>query len=101
MSTRKCKSFGEIGKRGKKIKIRKQSRQLSDRQQQWPVCLCRECRGELYRGDEFWQIEGAAVCGDCLETFARRYFAPCRTTGEEQLYEEEKREHYDADATVF
>ena len=65
-------------------------RRLTDRQQQWPVCLCRECRGELYRGDVFWRIEGAAVCEDCLEGFARRYFAPCRTTGEEQTREEEE-----------
>ena len=72
----------EIGSKGS-------PRRLEDRQRQRPVCLCRECRGELYRGDVFYRIEGAAVCEDCLEAFARRWFAPWRTGGEE-LSKEEK-----------
>ncbi len=36
---------------------------------------CSLCRGELYPGDPYFQLEGRAVCEDCLGRYARRYFA--------------------------
>ena len=63
-------------------------RRFADRQLQWPVGACSRCRAELYPGDVFWQIEGRLVCEDCLEGFARSYFAPCRTTGAELTQED-------------
>ena len=35
---------------------------------------CALCRGEIYPGDWYYRMEGAAVCEACLERFARRYF---------------------------
>ena len=84
MSTRNYKSFEFFKKRGLHIGIGEGIwRRLADRQLQRPVGLCRLCRGELYRGDIFWRIEGSLICEDCLDDFARRYFAPWRTTGED------------------
>ena len=37
---------------------------------------CALCRGELYPGDPYFELEGRAVCEDCLARYARRYFAP-------------------------
>ena len=102
MSTGKHKSFKIFGKRGTGIDTKEElPRRLTDRQLQGPVGLCRLCQGELYRGDAFWQIEGSPVCEECFGAFARRYFAPCYTTGEELTREEEIGTHHDADTTVF
>ena len=53
--------------------------------------VCGRCQGELYRGDGFWRIDGSLLCENCLENFARIYFAPCRMTGE-QLTQEDYRD---------
>ncbi len=37
---------------------------------------CCLCRGELYPGDPYFELDGQAVCEDCLGRYARRYFAP-------------------------
>jgi len=39
---------------------------------------CALCRGELYPGDEYFELEGRAVCEDCLGRWAKLYFAPQR-----------------------
>lgn len=36
---------------------------------------CSLCRGELYPGDPYFELEGGAVCEDCLGRYARAYFA--------------------------
>ena len=36
---------------------------------------CCLCRGELYPGDPYFELEGRAVCEDCLGRYARGYFA--------------------------
>lgn len=36
---------------------------------------CALCRGELYPGDPYFELEGRAVCEDCLGRYAKRYFA--------------------------
>ena len=36
---------------------------------------CGLCRGELYPGDPYFELEGRIVCEDCLGRYARRYFA--------------------------
>ena len=37
---------------------------------------CALCRGELYPGDPYFDLDGRAVCEDCLARYARQYFAP-------------------------
>ena len=36
---------------------------------------CALCAGELYPGDPYFELDGRAVCEDCLGRYARRYFA--------------------------
>ncbi|MDE6280557.1 MAG: hypothetical protein K2M15_01990 [Oscillospiraceae bacterium] len=36
---------------------------------------CSLCRGELYPGDPYFELEVGAVCEDCLGRYARSYFA--------------------------
>jgi len=37
---------------------------------------CSLCAGELYPGDPYFELDGRAVCEDCLGRYARNYFAP-------------------------
>ena len=46
------------------------------------------CAGELYSGDFYFELDGQAVCEDCLVHYARRYFAHRRR----QMRCEEERE---------
>jgi len=39
---------------------------------------CSLCRGELYAGDGYFELEGRVVCEDCLGRWAKLYFAPQR-----------------------
>ena len=36
---------------------------------------CSLCRGELYPGDPYFELDGRTVCEDCLGRYARGYFA--------------------------
>ena len=36
---------------------------------------CGLCRGELYPGDPYFELDGRTVCEDCLGRYARSYFA--------------------------
>ena len=36
---------------------------------------CSLCRGELYPGDPYFELEGRTVCEDCLGRYARQYFS--------------------------
>ena len=36
---------------------------------------CSLCRGELYPGDTYFELDGRTVCEDCLGRYARIYFA--------------------------
>ena len=38
------------------------------------VAVCRYCRGEIYRWESYYRVDGAAVCGDCLDELAREQF---------------------------
>ena len=40
-----------------------------------PAERCHLCQGELYPGDPYFELEGRAVCEDCLGRYARGYFA--------------------------
>ena len=42
-------------------------------------CVC--CSGEIYRGEDYFRIDGRAVCSDCLTAFAEDYFRLCKITG--------------------
>lgn len=46
-----------------------------------PVAWCRYCRGEIYRGEDYYRVEGRAVCTGCLERLAADYFCLCRIEG--------------------
>ena len=41
--------------------------------------LCYFCGGEIYEGDTVYVIDGQYIHEDCLEDFARGYFADCLT----------------------
>ena len=47
------------------------------------VVRCSLCGGELYDGDEFYAVNGAAVCEDCLADFAREEYRSFRLSGRE------------------
>lgn len=51
---------------------------LHDRQQEDPRFSCRQCGGELFSGEVYYDICEHPVCRDCLAVFARRYFRGCR-----------------------
>ena len=36
---------------------------------------CALCRGEIYRGEYFYELDGRKVCEACLERYARHCFA--------------------------
>lgn len=42
------------------------------------ILCCAECGGELFDREIYYDIGGCAVCRDCLDVFARRYFRCCR-----------------------
>lgn len=39
---------------------------------------CSLCQGELYPGEFYFELEGRAVCEDCLGRYAGWYFAAQR-----------------------
>ena len=49
--------------------------------QEGPAAWCRFCRGEIYQGEEYYQVDGQAVCTDCLDALARDYFRLYRVEG--------------------
>ena len=51
-------------------------RTLQDPQQRPAAGLCSLCGGELYPGDDAWQINQLLICGDCLPAYARQLLAP-------------------------
>jgi hypothetical protein len=36
---------------------------------------CALCRGCIFPGEEYYRLEGRAVCDCCLDRFARGYFS--------------------------
>ncbi len=40
------------------------------------ICSAPCAGGELYPGDPYFELDGRAVCEDCLARYARQYFAP-------------------------
>lgn len=47
-----------------------------------PAAYCTQCGGEIYRGEDYYRIDGQEVCTDCLAGFAEEYFRFCRVEGE-------------------
>lgn len=45
------------------------------------AAFCRYCRGEIYRGEAYYRVDGAAVCLDCLDELAREQFRLYRVEG--------------------
>lgn len=43
-----------------------------------PLYICRECGGEVFHGEVYYDVAGRLICRDCLPHFARRYFGGCR-----------------------
>jgi len=44
------------------------------------ICgYCGQCRCEIYDGETVYRVGGEYIHEDCLEDFAERYFADCRT----------------------
>lgn len=61
---------------------------LSSSQAQETVCAyCSQCCGEIYPGEEFYYIDGLAVCPDCLSQFAEHYFRLCLKCQKGESYE--------------
>ena len=53
-----------------------------------PVGECGRCGCEICRGEEYYWVNGEVVCEDCLEDFAREYFAAFLTRGGEKDWDE-------------
>jgi len=45
------------------------------------AAYCTRCRGEIYRREDYFRIDGRAVCTDCLAGFAEDYFRFCKIAG--------------------
>lgn len=52
-----------------------------DGRDEWPAAWCHYCRGEIYSGEDYYFVDGSAVCSDCLERLAADHFGLCRVTG--------------------
>ena len=55
---------------------------------QWvcEVCRCSRCGGEIYRGENYYCVDGFSICEDCLRPFAAwllRFY--CRVAGETKV----------------
>lgn len=46
-----------------------------------PAACCTQCEGEIYPGEDYYRVDGRAVCTDCLPRFAEHYFRLYRITG--------------------
>ncbi len=46
---------------------------------------CALCADAIYEGEEFYRINGEAICCSCLEDYARAAFAPFLCKGGEAL----------------
>ena len=62
--------------------LKKMFREILGRQKRLPTSEtvpCAMCRGEIYRGEYYYELDGRKVCRSCLERYARQYFAhQCR-----------------------
>ena len=47
-------------------------------------CICALCGDTVYRGEDYYRINGQSFCTGCLEDFARAYFAPYLSNHEEE-----------------
>lgn len=56
---------------------------LRDSQAAQPVAWCHYCGRGLYDDEEFYAVNGMAVCDACLAQFARGQYASCRMSGRE------------------
>ena len=54
---------------------------LVDSQEEPAAAYCCYCRGEIYEGEEYYCVDGQAVCTDCLDALARDQFRLCRVNG--------------------
>ena len=45
------------------------------------AAYCTQCGGEIYRREDYFRIDGRAVCTDCLAGFAEDYFRFCKIAG--------------------
>lgn len=59
---------------------RKTCKPAADRQQTPSFAVCGWCGGEIYLGQLYYEIEGKALCPECLPAFARSYFLSCLRT---------------------
>ena len=46
------------------------------------AAFCDKCALEVYDSDEIYIIDGFIICSECFESYAKEYFACCRTYGE-------------------
>lgn len=47
---------------------------------------CSLCGDTIYRGEDYYQVNGQVVCTGCLTEFAEGYFAPFLCTGGEDTW---------------
>lgn len=47
-------------------------RLINDLQEQKVIYSCDECKTEIYKGNEFYSIEGYNLCEDCYDEMQRR-----------------------------
>ena len=54
-----------------------------------PPLACSLCEAPIWDGEEFYRIDGNAICAECLPRFAEDYFADrALVRGEESQTEE-------------
>lgn len=50
-----------------------------------PAGYCGFCGGEVYEGDTVYRIDGQLIHENCLEDFAKDYFADCEEVVELEI----------------
>jgi hypothetical protein len=56
--------------------LKRLKKHWEDRQEERPAGECVCCGGELYGWESVYVLDGDLVCPDCLEDYAKDYFAP-------------------------
>lgn len=46
-------------------------------------CAC--CGGEIYEGEDIYEIDGDLIHDDCLSEYAEKFFADCKTEAGRKL----------------
>lgn len=68
---------------------------IADAQSVPVYASCHYCLGEIYLGQNYYEMAEGALCMDCLPRYARQYFLSNLRTAMTEAYQEETQEARD------